>query len=212
MDASLFARLSPELRNQIYELSYTLPNRVSLGPATGPINAQSALTRTCRQVRRESLLIYYTQARFSAHLNDGPISPLIDWYRAIGPQACLLIPEINVFDMHNHMLSLWSVGMAEEVIANPARRDVSYRVTDVGRLDKNNVRFNAGQYVIQLQPALKEMGLDLRQGYEIYSGNGKEEFNGYCSWFVIVEGAKELKTGPIAAVNAPNAQDAGLPP
>jgi len=190
MDASLVARLSPELRNKIYEHCFTLPSRVSLGPRAGPNNAQSALTRTCRQLRHESLYMYYTQTRFSAHLDDGPISPLITWFRAIGPEACLLIQAINIFDMHNHMLSLWSVGTAEEAMAEPSRKDVECRATDVGKLDKINIGFNAGRYVLQLQPALKDMGLDLRQGYVVYTGNGKEEFNGYCSWFVITEAAK----------------------
>ena len=80
-----------------------------------------------------------------------------------------------------------SVAAAAEVIGVPQRKDVECRATDIGKLDKNNIRFNAGKYVLQLQPALRNMGLDLRQGYEVYTGNGKEEFNGYCSWFVITE-------------------------
>ncbi|KAK4539650.1 hypothetical protein LTR36_010476 [Oleoguttula mirabilis] len=61
MDKSPFAHLSAELRNRIYELALhdTYPDGIDLVW----LDKHNALTRTCRQMRAESHIMFY-------HLND----------------------------------------------------------------------------------------------------------------------------------------------
>ncbi|KAK5703961.1 hypothetical protein LTR97_002974 [Elasticomyces elasticus] len=96
MDDSPFARLSPELRNAIYEAAFDTEFAITLQD-----NAiQHGITRTCRQLRRETLHMYYSLARFNAHLDDGPTTPLARWLEVLGRNNCLLLREVNVWDMH----------------------------------------------------------------------------------------------------------------
>ncbi|KAK5684036.1 hypothetical protein LTS10_003900 [Elasticomyces elasticus] len=96
MDDSPFARLSPELRNAIYEAAFNTEYAITLQD-----NAiQHGITRTCRQLRRETLHMYYSLARFNAHLDDGPTAPLARWLEVLGRDNCLLLREVNVWDMH----------------------------------------------------------------------------------------------------------------
>ncbi|KAK5122967.1 hypothetical protein LTR85_003533 [Meristemomyces frigidus] len=65
MDNSPFARLSAELRNEIYRAVFDDDESVDLKQDLEP-----ALTRTCRQLRTESALLFYKNARFSANYDD----------------------------------------------------------------------------------------------------------------------------------------------
>ncbi|KAF2171132.1 hypothetical protein M409DRAFT_19102 [Zasmidium cellare ATCC 36951] len=56
MDNSPLNKLSAELRNQIYELALTSDNPVSISDGSA---VQPPLTRTCKQIRSESLLLSY---------------------------------------------------------------------------------------------------------------------------------------------------------
>lgn len=93
MEATLLARLSPELRNAIWEAVFTSDYAITL--QTG--GTQHALTKTCRQIRRETLAMYYTAARLNAHLDDGPATPLAKWLQNIGREHCLLVRELNIW-------------------------------------------------------------------------------------------------------------------
>lgn len=99
MDASPFARLSPELRNLIYEFAFTASDNLKAVTLQND-RIQHGITKTCRQIRRETLTMYYSMTRFNAHLDDGPSIPLARWLKQIGREHCLLLDEINIWDMH----------------------------------------------------------------------------------------------------------------
>lgn len=189
MDFSPFARLSPELRNKIYEHVFCSSNRfrVSLGPASGPNNAQSPLTRTCRQMRQESLHMYLANTRFSAHLDDGPITPLIRWFEAIGPEAIALLPQVAVFDLHDSQLELLSRLGAEMRQAGEAD-GWSWIYQPINADTMGHVSVDAVKYVKPLQDALKKLGLDLRM-HGFIRCQGQSELRDLV--FVIMEALEE---------------------
>lgn len=67
MDHSPLARLAPELRNRVYELALTHSDRIK--PLNGSHHAELAdhnqLTSTCRQVRTETLGMFYAVITFA---------------------------------------------------------------------------------------------------------------------------------------------------
>lgn len=139
--------------------------------------------------------MYYSQARFSAHLDDGPTTPLVRWFQAIGRQAVLLIPEIEVFDLHDSQLVLWSPGKAE-VEENAERKEmtpakkgrVEYRAIDtqfllhLGEVEHHNVG-----HVASLHRALREMGLDMRMRHYLFAREDGSEGSWFDMKFVITE-------------------------
>lgn len=65
MEISQFGRLSPELRNRIYELSFASPcgtfeNRFAI--ERNSFKQCVALTQTCRQIRNETRAMFYANA------------------------------------------------------------------------------------------------------------------------------------------------------
>ncbi|KAF2722187.1 hypothetical protein K431DRAFT_284131 [Polychaeton citri CBS 116435] len=113
MDTSPFIRLSPELRNLIYE--YTFTSRYKHHLTDG--NCQHSLTKTCRQIRQEALGMFYTHTRFNAHLDDRPPAPLLSWLKVIGLHSCLLIRELNIWGLHDVCLTLHSLPAARAFMA-----------------------------------------------------------------------------------------------
>ena len=93
MEASPLYRLSPELRNHIYEHVFTSKYAVTLQDQ----KCQHALTRTCKQLRHETLAMYYATTSLNAHLDDGPAKPLTNWLKVIGSGAVCEIDRINVW-------------------------------------------------------------------------------------------------------------------
>lgn len=96
MEASILNRLPPELRSSIWEWLFTTDYAVTL--STGQI--EHPITLTCRQLRRETLGMYLGLTPFNAHLDDLPAMPLAHWLRTIGAEKCLLLREVNIWDIH----------------------------------------------------------------------------------------------------------------
>jgi len=65
MDSSSFSRLSPELRNRVYEFSLTHTSAFQLQD----IKHYNAMTRTCRQIRAESHLLFLANSDFTLDLS-----------------------------------------------------------------------------------------------------------------------------------------------
>ena len=63
MESSSFARLPPEIRNEIFELAFT-----SYGPAP-LLGFDPSLTRTCHQIRTECLPMYYACNDFELNIS-----------------------------------------------------------------------------------------------------------------------------------------------
>ncbi|KAK4543340.1 hypothetical protein LTR36_005699 [Oleoguttula mirabilis] len=67
MDNSPLATLSAEIRNIFYELAFRNDDNKTLDLFAG----DAALSRTCRQIRQESLLLYYAVNTFKAEIPAG---------------------------------------------------------------------------------------------------------------------------------------------
>lgn len=101
MDSSPFFLLPRELRDIIYE--YTFTTRYAVTLQTG--NIQHPLTRTCAQLRRETLPLYLSLTRFNAHPDQGPWDSvasepwqeLISWLQAMGTESVAAVKEIGVW-------------------------------------------------------------------------------------------------------------------
>lgn len=70
----LWALLPPELRNEISQLA--LPSSTDTVDITDPL---PAITRTCQQMRAESIPVYFSTRHFHASIVDGRIKVLIEW-------------------------------------------------------------------------------------------------------------------------------------
>lgn len=89
MENSSFAKLSPELRNQIYELVLR-SNRTTL--ELRDIKSYSGLTQTCRQIRAESLPMLFALNNFAFTTSNQRLQKFCAFLRAVGPAV---IPQIR---------------------------------------------------------------------------------------------------------------------
>jgi len=153
MDASPFTRLSPELRNTIYEFVFTSDYAITLQYN----GTQHALTKTCRQFRHETLRMYYSLARLNAHLDDGPATPLAQWLKTIGRENCLLLNEINIWDMHMLNATLHGSETTHQLLQSQDEEGKHYILKPIGSrlLDR-------GWYLHEILVALHSMGLALQ--------------------------------------------------
>ncbi|KAK3676783.1 hypothetical protein LTR78_003560 [Recurvomyces mirabilis] len=98
MDASPFAKLSPELRNIIYELCcHHGEIRIDKERA----NPQAAMTRVCQQIRKESLLLSYSIPQ--AYIIRVPVTEDINapcfessWFRVRDKQCFEQISSVKI--------------------------------------------------------------------------------------------------------------------
>lgn len=86
--ASRLLSLPPELRNRIYEYVVTSEDCLLIPSICKhrdlPSAEQPGLTRVNRQLRKESLAMFYTQNIFTAHIHRCDFGFLIDWMNSIG--------------------------------------------------------------------------------------------------------------------------------
>lgn len=73
--------LTGELRNQIYRLAIVGPDRVTID-AANPVPPQPGLLRTCRQLRNETLDIFYRENSFRYRVVDLKLPMRPDYPRA----------------------------------------------------------------------------------------------------------------------------------
>lgn len=94
MESSSLALLPRELRDIIYQYTFTSPYAVTLQPG----HIQHPLTKTCSQLRRETIILYYSLTRFNAHLDDGPATPLVNWLANTSNNELIFrVEEINIW-------------------------------------------------------------------------------------------------------------------
>ena len=89
MDKSPFAKLSPELRNQVYELVLQ-SNRATL--ELRDMKTYNGLTQTCRQIRAESQPMLYAQNKFAFTTSNTQLAKFCAFLEAVGPA---IIPQIR---------------------------------------------------------------------------------------------------------------------
>lgn len=93
---------SAEIRNRIYEAVFAQHDRVETAMIIASpmidkgmtLATQPAFTRVCRQLRAESLAMFYVNTTFVAYLVDWDIRDLCDWVHCIGSGGSL--PEVTV--------------------------------------------------------------------------------------------------------------------
>ena len=95
-----FVRLTPELRNRLYEMILVKPEVIDFTDSGDHTELRTAvqhpaLTRTCRQIRTESLAIFYELNTFltdSQYCFCGTQS----WIQVIGPQNRSRLKQLYV--------------------------------------------------------------------------------------------------------------------
>ena len=151
MEESQLARLSPELRNRVYEYAF-LNGLVSPSDCNGVI--QPGLTRACHQLRSESLGMFYHTTQFRIRLARGHTRPFTQWLTAIGAEACLLIasmPLENNFGFHFCDI----LGTEQTATILKARGGNTYYITPLRSLHYHHMR--------EIVPSLRRMGLGVAQ-------------------------------------------------
>lgn len=185
MEHSVFARLSPELRNRIFSHTFSSDFAVTLHDG----NTQHALTKTCRQIRVESLSMYHAMTRFNAHLEDAPVTPVVHWLQSIGQEASLLVREINLWDMRHLLLTIYSPQAMKFILTEVSPDGDRYALSDdCGRLGQ----FGGGNpfsaiYLSELRVALHKMDIDLKQVCE----RQEDGTLGRCSQYAMSDVSRE---------------------
>lgn len=94
MDASPLSRLSPELRNQIYEMILVRDTDIKVWKTSQrrQFRRSPALLRTCVEIRREAAPIFYGQNIFLVRAwNRAEVRKmLVSWLRTLGSMRPLL--------------------------------------------------------------------------------------------------------------------------
>lgn len=175
MDHSNLLLLPQELRDLIYTFTFTTSYAVTL--KTNQV--QHALTQTCRQIRKETLALYLSLTRFNAHLDDGPATPLTAWLETIGPAQCLLLWEVNIWDMHMLNGSLHGVKATERMLSLGAVT-TSYDSGDDSGLNEGSPQyrpyvlmpvgrdiFHGTWYLAEIVLALQSIGIGLQRFCEV---------------------------------------------
>jgi hypothetical protein len=190
MENSILARLSPEIRNAIYEFTFisdyavTLKNKEIMHP----------LTSTCRQLRNETLHMYLALTSFNAHLDDGPALPLANWLKTIGPDRCLLLGEVNIWDLHMLNAILHGVETTQHLLDNGTAAGDPYVLRPIGRQV-----FHKSWYLKDIIPAFQSIGLALARFCIVEEGDRLKQ----TSEFAIMPLAElgEVESGVALAEN-----------
>lgn len=95
MDKSILGRLSPELRNRIYELALFEQRPVSVSKNSW---IEPALLRTCKQIREEAELLFYSTNDFTCVTNfqDENARCLVRWLKRGRSQKVPLIKSLTI--------------------------------------------------------------------------------------------------------------------
>lgn len=173
---SPFFTLPRELRDHIYNLTFTNPYATTLSLSPTPTTTiLHPLTRVSRLLRQETLQLSLNLTRFNAHLDDGPATPLANWLRALGPEKCLWLREVGIWDLH--MLNGRLVG--ERASARMLRGEIEVdddgggRGTLVLRPVGRDI-FHGSWYLKDIVLTLRDLGLGLRRFCEVLEdGEGR---------------------------------------
>lgn len=129
MDESPLARLSPELRNRIYENLFTpedIPSYAHEEQLTLDITANSviagtefrkaiALVQTCRQLRTETRLMFFSGCTFHICAEDcidvlrGQATLAAHYLRSLGPEVLRVVHQLRIGQVTRRYLSLKSM-------------------------------------------------------------------------------------------------------
>lgn len=114
-----FIDLPAEIRNRVYH--YALPSSDEKLVVATPfkdelmrMGDQPAITRTCRQVRKETLATFYAKSKFVAYLDDANVNVerLAKWCHAVSPT---LVASSATLPLHIHIKLVNSEGGSGDV-------------------------------------------------------------------------------------------------
>lgn len=88
--------LAPELRNRIYHHALAESRELYIITEDGDAQAQPALLRTCRQIRREALRMYYNENCFVAVVVEGQTERVIAWLSSLGHRVGPYIKHLSI--------------------------------------------------------------------------------------------------------------------
>ncbi|GIZ39465.1 hypothetical protein CKM354_000284700 [Cercospora kikuchii] len=230
MELSPLYRLSPELRNQIYEHVFASRYAVMLQHNS----CQHALTKTCRQIRRETLAMFYSLTSFNAHLDDGPATPLTRWIKVIGPETVCGIERINVWDLHMLQFTIHGLSATRRIFSTGAIDHKWYRIhgtssgeDELGDLGPRNDQATKDRTTYVLRPihirfasrelkdvflTLHSMGLGLAQFHIVKPNNSSSnETETEDTPRVIERLTSEYAIVPLIPFTIPSTIDATMP-
>jgi hypothetical protein len=101
MDRSPLLRLAPELRTLIYTFVLTSEYAVTLHDGA----TQPGLTKTCVQIRRESLPMYFATTRLNAHFVSR-VDPLLHFWQSLGTDMVLRMNELCIWVRFDRLCAL----------------------------------------------------------------------------------------------------------
>ena len=183
MENSPLARLSPERRNKIYE--YALPSHIVYIDCvpSGKHAAQRPLTKTCRQIRTETLSMDYANTSIELFTVDVGCydsqtvgRAMAAWLRAIGPEACSTMGCI--------IATFSGVKQFDKIMAEEKRKGNG---VDVFHQPLKDVSFLRGPYLRDctrdMVPVLQKLGLRL---HAVWIG---DDYEGV--WRIFMRSAKD---------------------
>ena len=77
--------------------------------------------------------MYLSLTPFNAHLDDGPTLPLARWLKTIGPDLCLLLREVNIWDLHMLNGTLHGIETTQRMLEQGTKDGEPYVLRPVGR-------------------------------------------------------------------------------
>lgn len=172
MNHSPLARLPPELRNHIYELAFA---KYTFADMDQKDEIKNALTRTCRQIRTESLGIFLSSAIYRVDVAvqgqpmyrglpkkrcGGTIEQVTDWLLKQGPTRCKAIALIALYlktsliVVYSHeSWATWGQIACRNLNAHGAHSVLRSQATED----------NPCRYMTVLVQTYRSMGLELQQ-------------------------------------------------
>lgn len=205
METSPLASLPPELRNAIYTHLFT--PLTTYAHTLRPKAITHPISQTCRQLRRETQTMYFSSIKFNAHLDDGPITPLAQWLKAIGRTQCEALREVNVWDMHMLQGTLYGVERTKVLLSSKVLGDGEAMGFVLQELEVDGKGVRQSWFLKEIMLALNSIGLTLARFCVVdsYYVSGTSEVLPQVketSWFAIVGLRREAIDG-----STPNVHD-----
>ena len=137
--------------------------------------------------------MYLALTSYNAHLDDGPATPLAQWLLTLGVERCLLLREVNIWDLHMLNGTLHGVEATQRVLSETTDEGKPYILRPVGRQV-----FNKSWYLKDIVLAFQSIGLGLARFCIVQEGDKLKQtshfaimptsdFGGVESGFAIAE-------------------------
>lgn len=102
--------------------------------------------------------MYLGLTPFNAHLDDLPAMPLANWLRTIGAEKCLLLREVNIWDIHMLNGTLHGVETTRQMLKDGTEDGEPFVLQPVGRQ-----LFHRSWYLKDIILPLQSIGIGLER-------------------------------------------------